>query len=112
MHRGIHIAVTVLAVFLLIKPFDCATGGKYTKAAADCCKGGKCRPSTDDDCCKGTLPDGKNVIAAAKAQLNHAPIVLPSTGTSLPSELMVSGTSLYLTNVPPGSPPSSRLTLP
>src|SRR5436309_9621549 len=81
MRRGVHIAVSVLAVVLLLKPFDCFSGGKFTKEAADCCKRGKCRPSTKDDCCKGTLPGGKDLVTAAKAQQNHVPIALPIIGS-------------------------------
>jgi hypothetical protein len=111
-HRGIHIAVTVLAVFLLVKPFDCFSGGKFTKEAADCCKRGKCRPSTGDDCCKGTLPGGKNIVAAAKAQQNHVPVVLPVIGAAVVLEPALVTTQVLERSAPPGSPPSSRLNLP
>ena len=78
MRRRLHIAVSLVAVFLLLKPFDCFSGRKFTKEAADCCKRGKCRPSTGDDCCKGTLPGGKDIVTAAKAFQNQLPVALPA----------------------------------
>ena len=110
--RGIHIAVSLVAVFLLLKPFDCLSGAKFTKEAADCCKRGKCRPSTGDDCCKGTLPGGKDLVAAAKVQPDDSPLAFPVIGSTLFTE-PVFITALYSeTQEPPGSPPDSRLNLP
>jgi hypothetical protein len=34
--RGVHIAVVFLAVLLLVRPFDCFSGGKFDQKAADC----------------------------------------------------------------------------
>src|SRR5438045_8542644 len=63
MRRGIHIAISLVAVLLLLKPFDCFSG-KFGPKAAACCKRGKCAPSREsDDCCKGTLPGGKQLVA-------------------------------------------------
>src|SRR5205807_8260642 len=60
MRRGVHIAISLVAVFLLLKPFDCFSSGPFTRKAANCCKKGKCAPARNsDDCCKGTLPGGK-----------------------------------------------------
>src|SRR5712691_7616638 len=56
--RRIHIAVTLFAVLLLMKPFDCLAGAFSRKAAA-CCAKGKCLPTSNaDECCKGTVPAG------------------------------------------------------
>ena len=112
MRRGVHIAVALLAVFLLVRPFDCFAGGKFDQKAADCCKKGKCSPSNSDDCCKATVPDG-NQFATSKAADHSSPILdvmmvdVPSTTsqplvTSLPVEI----------HAPPGSPPDFRLNLP
>lgn len=41
MRRGVHIGVALLAVFLLVRPFDCFSATKFDQKAADCCKKGK-----------------------------------------------------------------------
>src|SRR5438874_9304906 len=65
MRRGVHIALSLVAVFLLLKPFDCFSSGPFTRKAANCCKKGKCAPARNsDDCCKGTLPGGKQLVAS------------------------------------------------
>ena len=113
MQRRLHIAVSLVAVFLLLKPFDCfSSGGKFTKEAADCCKRGKCRPSTGDDCCKGTLPGGSDMVTGAKALQNHVPVALPVSVNTACMEPVLMHASFDETNAPPGSPPSSRLNLP
>src|ERR1043166_6790472 len=110
MRRAVHIAISLVAVFLLLKPFDCLTGAKVTKEAADCCKRGKCTPSTGDDCCKGTLPAGK--LVASKAQDNQVPIALPMSGPVLVVEPVSPPPAFDWVHPPPASPPGSRLTLP
>lgn len=112
MRRGVHIALSLIAVFLLLKPFDCFSGSKFTKEAADCCRRGKCRPSTGDDCCKGTLPDGKNLVAASKAHRSHALMALPIVGAVVIAEPAVAPATFQQTSAPPGSPPGSRTNLP
>src|SRR5882724_9814007 len=65
MRRGVHIAVSLVVVLLLLKPFDCFSSGPFTQKASGCCKKGKCAPSINsDDCCKGTLPGGKQLVAS------------------------------------------------
>ena len=110
MRRGVHIAVSLLAVFLLLKPFDCFSGRKLTKEAADCCKRGKCRPSTGDDCCRGTLPGGNDLLTAAKA--HELPLALPANVNAPSVERVLLPTTFVETSFPPGSPPSSRRNLP
>jgi hypothetical protein len=44
MQRRVHIVVALLAVFLLVRPFDCFVVGKFDQKAADCCKKGNCSP--------------------------------------------------------------------
>jgi hypothetical protein len=112
MQESIHIAVTLLIVILLVRPFDCVGSGKFTAKSAECCKKGKCNPSNGDDCCKGTLPGGKQLVlskaphhatpavdlAATVPQAPIAPTLTIATATEIPA--------------PPGSPPSSRVNLP
>jgi len=112
MRRGVHIAVSLLAVFLLLKPFDCFSGRKLTKEAADCCKRGKCRPSTGDDCCRGTLPGGNDLLTAAKAQAHDLLLALPANVNAQSVERVLLRTTFVETSFRPGSPPSSRRNLP
>jgi len=111
--RGVHISVSLIAVLLLLQPFDCFSGKKFTQKAADCCKKGKCFPSSNaDDCCKGTLPGGNN-LTASKNSVHVAPAVdltSPSTFDLLPPTLSVA--ILAEVHAPPGSPPITRVTLP
>jgi hypothetical protein len=112
MRRGVHIAVTLLAVFLLVRPFDCYAGGKFDQKAADCCKKGKCSPSNPDDCCKATVQGGNHLVTPKAA--NHSVPVLEATivdAASSTSQLLL--TSLFVeVHPPPGSPPDLRLNLP
>jgi hypothetical protein len=112
MRRGVQIAVSVLVVLLLLKPFDCFSSRKFTKEAAECCKKGKCHPSTGDDCCKGTLPGGNDMVTGAKAQPHELPVALPVSMSALSMEPVVQLATFMETSDPPGSPPSSRLNLP
>ena len=113
MRRGIHISVSLIAVLLLMKPFDCFSSGPFTQKAADCCKKGKCVPSSNaDDCCKGTLPGGKQLVAS-KAPHHSIPAPdLIATATQGPIAPAFAAVALDQTNAPPGSPPISRLNLP
>jgi hypothetical protein len=111
--RSIHISVSVIAVLLLLKPFDCFSSGQFTQKAADCCKKGKCVPSSNaDDCCKGTLPGGKQLMAS-KAPHHSTPtldfIASDAAGPIAPTFAMVGFSRV---EAPRGSPPSSRLNLP
>jgi hypothetical protein len=113
MRRGIHISVSVIAVLLLLKPFDCFSSGKFTQKAADCCRKGKCVPSSKaDDCCKGTIAGGKQLVAS-KAPY-HSTTTLDLITTAAPDPIAPAFRTTTLTDVeaPPGSPPSSRVNLP
>jgi hypothetical protein len=110
--RCIHGSVSVIAVLLLLKPFDCFSSGQFTPKAADCCKQGKCVPSSNaDDCCKGTLPGGKQLVAS-KALHHSIPaldFISSAAGPIAPTFSMVGFSRV---EAPRGSPPSSRLNLP
>ena len=112
MRRGMHIVVAFVAVFLLVRPLDCFSNGRFDQKAADCCKKGKCSPSNPDDCCKATVQGG-NQLVTSKAPDHSSPVLdlaiadVPST-TSQPSVA-----SLFVeVHAPPGSPPDFRLNLP
>jgi hypothetical protein len=112
MYRGGHIVVALVGLFLLVRPFDCFSSGRFDQKAMDCCKKGKCSPSNPDDCCRATVPGGNQLVTSKVA--DHSPPVpdvaiadLPTTVsqplvTSLPVEVQP----------PPGSPPDFRLSLP
>ena len=107
-----HISASVIAVLLILEPFDCFSGGEFTQKAADCCKKGKCVPSSSaDDCCKGTLPGGKQLVAS-KAHHSTLTLVLITTDVAGPIAPVFARTASTDVHAPPGSPPSSRLNLP
>jgi hypothetical protein len=65
MRRGIHIAVTLLAI-----------------VAAACCLKGNCHPGANaDDCCRNTAPDATRLLAPIVA--SHQPV------TSLVSSIAI-----------------------
>jgi hypothetical protein len=113
MFRAGHIAVALLAVFLLARPFDCFAGGRFDQKAADCCKKGKCSPSNSDDCCKATV-QGDNQLLAPKATGHSSPVLDLLMG-DIPSAtlepLVISSLNAGICP-PPGSPPDLRLNLP
>ena len=113
MRRGIHIAIAVLAILLLAKPFDCFAGGAWTQKAADCCHKGKCTPGPNaDECCQASVPEG-NQFLASKAANDATPVIdLVSTTDPLPSIELLYGDSPLVVLSPPGSPPSFRLNVP
>ncbi len=93
MHRGLHFGVALLAVFLLMRPLDCLSGGKFDRKAADCCKKGKCDPSNSDDCCKARVSGGSQLLKA-QALDESAPelgiaVDVPATGLQLSSTFIL-----------------------
>ena len=112
MRRGVHIAVALLAVFLLARPLDCFSRGKFDKKAADCCKKGKCSPSNSDDCCRGTVPDGNQLVTSKAADCSQP--VLDVVMADIPSTILQLSVISPLIEVhpPPGSPPDLRINLP
>jgi len=112
MRRGIHIAISLIAVLVLLKPFDCFGTGKFTQEAADCCKKGKCNPSNGDDCCKGTLPGGKQLVASATAAHAQFTLDVATTVALDPFEPTATMRAITIIAGSPGSPPTSRLNLP
>ena len=112
MRRSMHIAVAVLAVLLLLRPFDCFAGGKFDQKAADCCKKGKCSPSNSDECCKATVPGG-NQLVTSKAPDPPSPVLdlLAADVPNTTSNPLVSFLAVAV-HSPPGSPPDFRLNLP
>ena len=72
MQRGIHISIALIAVLLLVRPFDCFAIGASSQKAAECCLKGKCVPTAkSDDCCKNTVPDGNQLVTSKAADHLH-----------------------------------------
>ena len=115
MRRGFHIAISLIAVLLLIRPLDCFAGRSLTREAADCCSKGNCFPKKNaDDCCKNTVPEGKQFATATLKAADHS---LPALAISAHQAIDVStpqfAVDFFATlHTPPGSPPNSRLNLP
>jgi hypothetical protein len=75
MKRSIHIVVSLLAVILLARPFDCFASAKPSASAMDCCLKGKCGPTAkSDDCCKNSASDGGQAVLS-KAGAQAAPML-------------------------------------
>ena len=113
MRRSLQIVVALMAVFLLVRPFDCFASPQSDPKAKDCCKKGNCKPSNPDDCCKGTVPDAGQLLTS-KAPEHPSPIlhaVIAEMPSSPAQPLVVA--SLFLEHhSPPESPPNARLNLP
>jgi hypothetical protein len=111
--RGFHIAVAFLAVFLLLKPFDCFASGGINQKTADCCKKGKCIPgSKSDECCKGIIPGGKQLVERKTADIAIFAIDLPPAVITFAAFVPLFVSILAEADSPPGSPPGTRLNLP
>jgi hypothetical protein len=75
MRRGIKIAVSLIAVLLLVRPFDCFAAGVSSQKAAECCIKGKCAPTANsDECCKSSVPD-RNSLVLSKAVDHSSPLI-------------------------------------
>src|SRR5437879_6559990 len=76
MRRGIHMAISLTAVLLLVGPFDCFASGALSQKAADCCLKGKCAPTAkSDECCRNTIPDAGQLVTS-KAPDHPSPLVV------------------------------------
>lgn len=87
MGRSIQFVVSLLAIVLLVRPYDCFASVR-TREAMDCCLKGKCVPSAHaDDCCKNTIP-AANHLLASKAAGHWTPMLalgVPSVSVPLPT---------------------------
>lgn len=112
LRRSVLIAVALLAVFLLVRPLDCFSSGKFDQKAADCCKKGKCSPSNADDCCKATVQDG-NQLVTAQATDHSAPVLNVAETVVLGTTFQPSAIARFVeTYQPPGTPPDLGFSLP
>jgi hypothetical protein len=60
MRRGFQVTFSLLAVFALVRPFDCFAASPRRHEAVNCCLKGKCVPkASSDECCKNAVPEGQ-----------------------------------------------------
>src|ERR1700685_352841 len=83
MRRSLQVVVALVAVFLLVRPFDCFASPQSDQKAKDCCKKGNCRPSNPDDCCKATVQDGSQLLTSKAPE--HPSPVLHAVMAEMPS---------------------------
>src|SRR5581483_2264097 len=82
MKRGLRIVVSLMAIVLLARPFDCFATAR-TPEAMKCCLKGQCAPSAKaDDCCKNTVP-GTNHFVGAKTAVHSLPLLALAPATTL-----------------------------
>jgi hypothetical protein len=75
MRRGFHIAISLMVVILLLRPFDCFAASAPSRHATDCCLKGNCVPTANShECCKNIVPDN-NQLAPSKAAENSPPLI-------------------------------------
>ena len=75
MQRGFQIAISLIVMVLLTRPFDCFAVSTPSRQAADCCLKGKCVPTANsDECCKNTVPENSQ-LAPSKAGTDLSPLV-------------------------------------
>jgi hypothetical protein len=113
MRRGFHIAIALVAVFLLARPFDCFASGEFDRKAADCCAKGKCHQSADaDPCCKSSTPDG-NQFLGGKAAEHSSPLaaVISDPVPSLAPPQQVEAPLVAVSHPPPLGRTASNLPL-
>jgi len=107
MRRGFHIAISLMAVVLLVRPFDCFAATAPSRQAADCCLKGKCVPTANsDECCKNIVPDD-NQLAPSKAAVHSSPLIA-LTVVNIPN--MVSPAFLAAGDPVSHPPPGVRFT--
>src|SRR5262249_50411188 len=103
MKRSTHMLLSLLAVVLLVRPFDCFANAKPDREAMDCCLKAKCAPTAQSDaCCKNTIPDGGQLIVS-KASTHSVPLIglrIASISIEIP-QLWPDGSIGSLTHPPP-----------
>ena len=109
MRRGVQIVVSLLAIVLLARPFDCFANVR-TREAMDCCLKGKCVPSANaDDCCKNTIP-AANHLLPSKAAGHWTPTLAPGV-PFVSAPLPPSVVQIYVDSIRRAPPPLNQNTL-
>src|SRR5579872_700699 len=113
MRRGFHIAIALVAVFLLARPFDCFASGNFDRKAADCCAKGKCHQSADSDpCCQSSTPDSNHFVGN-KAADHSSPLlaVISAQVPSLAPPQPIEAPSIAVSHPPPPGRTTTNLPL-
>src|SRR5215467_6055316 len=109
MKQGIHFVVSLLAVILLVRPFDCFASGLRDRDAMDCCLKGKCAPTAkSDDCCKNTVPGDSHLLPSQAANHSAGTFAIARDTVSIPPPAFTDQGSIASLRHPP---PSSNLTM-
>ena len=109
MRRGLHIAISLMVVVLMLRPFDCFAAGAQIRQVADCCLRGNCVPTANsDECCKNTVPENSQ-LAPSKAAERSSPLIA-LTLVHLPS--LVPELFKTVSDAVIHPPPGIRLTAP
>lgn len=108
MRRGLHIAVSLMAVILLIRPFDCFAASSPSRQAADCCLKSKCVPTANsDECCKNTVPTDDQIAPSKAAEHSSPLIALMAVQIPTAAPPIVLALSDPVRHPPPGIPVTS-----
>src|SRR5690349_1842015 len=84
MRRGLQIVLSLLAIALLVHPFDCFAGAR-SREAMDCCMKGKCVPSAKtDSCCQNTVPASNHFVGARTDDYQTVVFAVALAPVSLP----------------------------
>jgi hypothetical protein len=85
--------VCAIAILLLIRPLDCLAFGTSPGETSQCCLKGKCAPTAKaDDCCRASVPDSSQSVAAAATRYSSPSGVL--TTVRLPATVPAPGAEL------------------
>src|SRR5262245_50575872 len=104
MKRSIHITVSLLAIIILIRPFDCFASSERATSQIECCLKGKCTPSAkSDDCCRSSVPDASQFVVSKIADhFTLLPAVESDTAAFQTPQLGPSRPTGTLRHPPPG----------
>lgn len=102
MHRRIRVAISIAAVMLLARPFECFASNIPDPRAMDCCLKGKCAPTAkSDECCKNKTPEGKALATAKTASDSSCLLAQAVVRGSLPFHTAFSFVNDPLQHPPP-----------
>lgn len=77
MRRALHIAISLMVVVLLLRPFECFAPGIPHSEMAKCCLKGKCAPSANSDtCCKNSVPVQDQLVPLKAVEHLYPPIAI------------------------------------
>ena len=75
MRSGFQVVISLMAVVVLVRPFDCFAGAAPKLQTMACCLKGKCAPmAKSDECCKNTVPE-RNQLVLSKAADDSSPLI-------------------------------------